>query len=285
MSAHELAELQSWLQSAIRSAAPPADAQRRVRGGSVSAEQRLAIYARGYWLRLLECMRAEFPALCSALGTELFDSFAREYLEARPPKSYSLTSLGASFAGYLEASRPDRDAPPMERDPSFEVLVDLARLERAFVEVQRGPGVEDDRGAGDDFPSLTYLEPSLVCLDECMLRLAPGVRLLQLGYPLLDTMMRARAGGAARPFPARAKTCLVLVRQSYRVVGFELSPWEFQLFESFDDACLGSSVERRSRALADTTALDPTLRIGPRLKLWIERGVLAVSDALPGATA
>ena len=40
----------------------------------------LAIYQRGYFLRIASCMREQFPALCHALGEELFDDFVADYI-------------------------------------------------------------------------------------------------------------------------------------------------------------------------------------------------------------
>lgn len=270
MSVDALAELQGWLQSAIRAAAPPPDARRRIRAGSVSAEQRLAIYARGYWLRLLECMRAEFPALRSALGDELFDAFARGYLKERPSRSYSLTALGADFAHYLEASRPDRDAPLAARDASFDVLVDLARLERTYVEVWRGPGREERAES-------SWSRAPLLQLEDQTLRLEVGVRLLELRFPLLESVERARSGGSARPLPAPARMQLVLTRPAYRVVCFEPAAWEYRLLAGLERSRPGAAALREAEALAAGDADATAPRVRATLALWVERGVLRIS--------
>ena len=47
--------------------------------------QALAIYQRAYTARLLECLRADYPVLRQYLGTQLFDHFATEYIQAFPP--------------------------------------------------------------------------------------------------------------------------------------------------------------------------------------------------------
>jgi hypothetical protein len=50
----------------------------------LSAAQRLAIYQRGYFARLLQCLEGQYKALCHALGKELFDDFSKEYLRKYP---------------------------------------------------------------------------------------------------------------------------------------------------------------------------------------------------------
>src|SRR5438046_8851204 len=77
---------------------PPGELDRVVRPSSkLTAEQRLDLYHRGYRLRLLESLRAVHPVLRHALGTELFDAFALEYLQACPSRSYTLFRLGEGF--------------------------------------------------------------------------------------------------------------------------------------------------------------------------------------------
>lgn len=44
------------------------------------APARLDIYARGYVLRLLECLRAEFPILLALVGDQVFEMFASSYV-------------------------------------------------------------------------------------------------------------------------------------------------------------------------------------------------------------
>ena len=54
------------------------------RSKNLTAAERLAIYANAYYARLLECLAAYFPVLQSALGEDVFESFAFEYLQHYP---------------------------------------------------------------------------------------------------------------------------------------------------------------------------------------------------------
>ena len=51
----------------------------------LSARERLAVYTSGYVLRLLECMRADFPVLHGFVGDSVFDAFAKAYIITLPP--------------------------------------------------------------------------------------------------------------------------------------------------------------------------------------------------------
>src|SRR3954469_21540209 len=72
----------------------------------ISARERLGVYTGGYVLRLLECMRADFPVLRGFVGETVFDAFAKAYLIPRPPGSPSLYDLGAAFPRFLEETKP-----------------------------------------------------------------------------------------------------------------------------------------------------------------------------------
>ena len=157
-----LAQLQQWLLAAIshrgggaaadgsRMPVPPASesddvAQIVASSSGLSAVERLAVYQRGYRLRLLDCMRTLHPALCHALGHELFDQFALGYLEENPSRARTLQEIDRGFAGYLAATAPTGDPEMLERESWPHFIIDLARLERLFAEVYDGSGTERHR--------------------------------------------------------------------------------------------------------------------------------------------
>jgi hypothetical protein len=161
----DLNTVQRWLQSVIAhpggvEAGVDSDKAQRIihlkrgeleqvvrRSRNLSAEQRLGIYANAYYARLLECLRESFPVLARAMGREVFDEFAFEYLQRYPSRSYTLGRLGDRFADFLNETRPDRppdgSASPSVGWPDF--LIDLARLEWTIEQVFDGPGVESRR--------------------------------------------------------------------------------------------------------------------------------------------
>lgn len=108
----------------------------------LSAAAGLAIYQRGYFLRIASCMHEQFPALCHALGEALFDDFVAEYIRDRPPESYTLYDLGRRFPAYLAEARPDRDLPVNEREGWIDFMIDLAGFERQVFVMFDAPGHE-----------------------------------------------------------------------------------------------------------------------------------------------
>ncbi len=90
---------------------------------ALSAEQGLAIYHNAYRARLLEALRADYPAVHDWLGDEEFDALALAYISAHPSQHFSLRWLGAQLADFIDGYLVPAQAAP---------LSELARLEWAF---------------------------------------------------------------------------------------------------------------------------------------------------------
>ena len=109
---------------------------------NLTALERFGIYQRSYYLRLLKCMREQFPALCHALGEDLFNDFAREYLQTYPSKSYTLYELGTRFPKYLEQTRPDQNESDENKEVWVDFMIDLANFELSLFLMFDAPGDE-----------------------------------------------------------------------------------------------------------------------------------------------
>jgi len=201
----DLAGLQRWMQAALLS--PAAEGQREQAARLVAPSQRLsgpdrlAIYQRGYHVRLLECMKVQFKALCHALGEELFTDFALEYLRARPSQSATLGELGDRFPDYLDETRPDRGAPPEERAVWADFMVDLARFERELLARFDAVGHEGRPYADASAP-------------DARLRLQPCFALGAYRFPVDAYFRRVRAGEDPEVPDLRA-TWVAFARRDY----------------------------------------------------------------------
>jgi Putative DNA-binding domain len=256
-----LRDLQGWLQAVICdprgvAAAVASEEARRwltvapdgldhiVRpSDALTAEQRLGLYARSYRVRLLECMRELHPALHHALGRSLFDDFTLDYLQTHPPTSPTLFELDHDFADHLAAHQPQL-SDDEEPWPSF--LVDLARLERLFLEVYDGPGSE----TLDTTPSTPPAGPARDWAEWTMSAM-PCLRLLASPYPVGRYLLAVRAGEQpALPLP---QACLlVLTRRDYTVVLHELAADTYRLLEELvTGASLGAAAAAAGMQPAD----------------------------------
>lgn len=145
----DLASLLRAFHDACTGAAPVASARELVREDGVDPVRRLRAYAHAYWARIAGALAADFPKLRALLGAEAFDALVVPYLRAYPTRHPSLREAGLHLARFLD----ERGQP---------APADLARLERARVEVfdgpdaARGPMSRDDAAAlpPEEFPRL-----------------------------------------------------------------------------------------------------------------------------------
>jgi hypothetical protein len=186
----------------------------------------LHIYADGYVLRLLECLRADFPVLRKVMGGELFDFFAKGYIWRFPSRAPSLYELGAGFGDFLRLSQ-SADA-QLPQAPLMLLPVDLARLERACAEAGRAPGLEGGAApAADSF--------GLLLGHETALRLTPCTRLLALSFPLKAFWEQASMLAdeqAPPPVPQPQPCFLAVTRMHYRVTLHDLQPWQYHYLQA-----------------------------------------------------
>jgi|SRR5690349_351364 len=189
----------------------------------LSAHERLAVYTGGYVLRLLECMRADFPVLRGFVGDSVFDAFAKAYVITRPPSSHSLYDLGADFPRFLEETKPK----DWTLDAGITVMLDLppelARIERGRAEVMRAQGTEDDAPA--------ELSVFAVFGDGPTLQATPCLRLLELKFPLVDFLKSSDVGQRTEP-PAPRTSFVAIGRSNYRVHVEEISLWQFAFLKA-----------------------------------------------------
>ena len=67
----------------------------------LSSFERLEIYNRQYWFRVLGALAEDFPALRSVIGARAFEAMSVAYLSEHPSRSFSLRNLGSKLAEWL----------------------------------------------------------------------------------------------------------------------------------------------------------------------------------------
>lgn len=198
----------------------------------LTSAERLEIYARSYWYRVLDSLDSDFPGLRAILGSRAFDRLSRAYLAEMPSESFTLRNLGSRLPGWL-AKHPEFAG----RD--LELALDMARLEWAHVEAFDGPA-EKVLGPED----LLELHPQMT------LRLQPHISLLALQYPVDDlhikvsdlaeghggasnAVLRQKERRAVRRFSLRRESIYLAVhRQDDSVYFRRLDADEFQLLDA-----------------------------------------------------
>ncbi|MGC1302656.1 MAG: DNA-binding domain-containing protein [Caulobacteraceae bacterium] len=175
-------------------------------GGRLGAAAGLAIYQRGYFLRIAACMREQFPALCHALGRALFDDFVADYIRDCPPARHTLYDLGRRFADWMKTNRPDGEA----CEPWIDFMIDLACFEYSVFAMFDAQGAEvgGAEGGAEGRPFATSDTP------DAMLRLQPAFALGGYGFPVAEYYHAVRRGETPSP-PAPAPSHIALVRTDY----------------------------------------------------------------------
>jgi hypothetical protein len=67
----------------------------------LTSTERLDIYHRQYWYRILDSFNEDFPGLCSILGERAFARLSRAYLTDCPSQSFTLRNLGSRLEAWL----------------------------------------------------------------------------------------------------------------------------------------------------------------------------------------
>lgn len=240
----------------------------------LSSFERIEIYNRQYWFRLIDCMYDDYPGLSSILGRRKFNKLIVAYLMKYPSRCYTLRNLGDRLEQFIVES-PDLLA------PRFELAREMAAFEWAQVVAFDGP----------EFKPLSL--DDLLGQDPATLGLAlqPYVTLLELHYPLDDyamalkqqqTALRSEASNAVdapadKTIPPRIKsprrqhTFVAVHRHDCDLYFKRLAPTEYALLSKLRDGlALASACD------AALTGADPTIdwpqQIQEWFKTWTELG-------------
>src|SRR5512141_742854 len=91
-----------------------------------SAAARLAIYANGYRLRLLEALSSDFPALHTLVGDELVEQIGRSYIDVHPSTHFSIRYFGQHLSAFLARTVPYADTPALSEMAALEWSLSLS---------------------------------------------------------------------------------------------------------------------------------------------------------------
>jgi hypothetical protein len=142
----------------------------------LSSFERLEIYNRQYWFRVLGALQEDFPALQAVVGARAFDAMSVAYLTEHPSQSFSLRNLGSNLVEWLADN-------PQFAGRRHHVAVDVARMEWAFVEAF--DNAERDPLNLEEIASLD---------GGSQLALQPHLQLVELDYPVDDLVLTLHKG-------------------------------------------------------------------------------------------
>jgi hypothetical protein len=206
--------------------------------------ERLEIYNRQYWFRLLSSMAEDFPGLRAVLGGPWFESMCKAYLSERPSRSFTLRNLGSHLEAWL------RQNPDWMRS-KWALALDMVRLEWADIEAFDAKAE----------PALCTEDFGEIARGKLKLRIQPYVQLLELHYPVDDLLLEVkkgddggvdRASNASQERRRRSKVrvvanleptqiCLAVHRLDFSVYFRRMEPEEFALLSALRR---GKTIER-----------------------------------------
>lgn len=140
----------------------------------LSSLERLEIYSRSYWFRVLDSLVEDFPGVRAIVGVREFHALSRDYLVAHPSTSFTLRNLGSRFVSWLEvhAERLNVD---------HDLVLDMARLEWAHIEAF-------DAAQHAVIPADAWARGG----ESAVLRLQPYLRLVRAQFAVDDLLLEVR---------------------------------------------------------------------------------------------
>ncbi len=147
----------------------------------LTAFERLEIYNRMYWFRLIDCVTEDSPGLRALLGERKFGRLVRAYLTRYPSRSFTLRNLCERLVGFIREE-------PRWTAPHTALALDIARFEWAQTVAFDGEGR----------PKLTTDEIADAPPAKLRLGLQPYMTLLALDYLVDDFVIAVKKRNALR---------------------------------------------------------------------------------------
>ena len=138
--------------------------------------ERIAIYNKQYWYRLIDILYDDYPGLAAVLGRLKFNKLVSEYLQQHPSRSFTLRDLGHGIAGFIQ------EHPELVPARKLQFCVEIATFEWAQVLAFDEPGPPPI-----SLDDLLGKDPS-----KLKLSIQPYVSLLHLHWPLDDFTMQLK---------------------------------------------------------------------------------------------
>jgi hypothetical protein len=248
----------------------------------LSSFERLEIYSRQYWFRVLDCLWDDFPGLRAVIGKRKFTKLTTGYLTRYQSNSYTLRDLGNRLEQFLREE-------PHWAAPRQELALDMVRFEWAQV-------VAFD---GSSKPAISPDEILDTPAGKLRLGLQPYLSLLELNYAVDDFLiavkkqesdvLRGEASNAvgsaprernhrkgSRP-PKREKIYLAVHRHDNMLYYKRLDP---EAFVILTDLCRGVTLEdacAKAVAASNRTNIDWAAQIKEWFDDWSALGWLCRS--------
>jgi hypothetical protein len=140
----------------------------------LTSAERLEIYNRVYWFRILSALADDFPGLRAVIGQDKFDKLLVGYLTECPSESFTLRNLGSRLEKWLISN-------PRYIAKAQRLALDMVRLE--WADIESFDAAEYRKLTESDLKSLG---------EDPVFSFQPNLMLLDLAYPVDDLLLKIR---------------------------------------------------------------------------------------------
>jgi hypothetical protein len=241
---------------------------------------RLEIYNRMYWFRVLDSLYEDCPGLRAVLGDAKFIQLAEAYLVKYPSGSFTLRDLPSRLADFIRTE-------PRYTRPHTALCHDLARFEWARVEVF-------DTASQPVFTTDDLLDIPPARQGKLKLALQPYLQLLRLDYPVDNfvlavkqreaELLRGDASNAPSTrrkmkerkttLPPRARTHVAVHRLDSRIYFKRLEPAAYRILIALRQGATLEQALVTGIPPSKKSQVDWAARVQGWFRNWMELGWL-----------
>ncbi len=242
--------------------------------------ERLEIYNRQYWFRLLDILYDDYPGIRAIIGDAAFHEMSKAYLDKYPSRSFTLRNLGSKLEKFLAEQ-------PRWGGKRQAMVLDMVRFEWAQV-------------IAFDGPADAVISPDVVAATDprkLKLSLQPYLTLLDMAYPLDDFIMavkrqsdalRSEASNAIETpskrkkhkpvrLPRAKRTQLAVHRYENMIFYKRLEPAAFEILKNLQ---AGKPLAKAcDLAMAKSPKSIAPAKLGRWFQVWSELGWLCARKA------
>ncbi|MFT3869407.1 MAG: DNA-binding domain-containing protein [Nibricoccus sp.] len=242
----DLAAWQRTMHAAITRPLAPGDrAQRRWFDGGSTARamaklvkpsrtlqpvERVEIYNRMYWFRILDSLAQDFPGLKALLGDKKFWKLAETYLAVCPSRSFTLRDLGSRLEKFIAS-----EAALVE--PYLAAALDMTHFEWAQIVAFDGPSK----------PKLRKAQFEGTNPNQLQLGLQPYLTILNCRHPVDEFVLAVKRDGALRTEASNA--VLARIESTGEVVELRRGPILYLAVHRMDNQLYYKRLDREAAVL------------------------------------
>src|SRR5277367_1069235 len=134
---------------------------------SLTSFERLEIYNKQYWYRILDSLEEDFEGVLTILGREKFCALSEAYVCQHPSRTFTLRDLGNKLPEFIRLN-------PSYASPYARMAYETALVEWAEINAM---------DASEHTP-LTIEKDSAIDTRNCVLKLQPHASVLKLDYAI-----------------------------------------------------------------------------------------------------